>query len=41
MKGLATIACALNANDQCLARIADVHLMIAARRSRLPTSHVV
>jgi len=28
MSGLATVASALNANDQCLARIAAVHLMI-------------
>jgi hypothetical protein len=28
MSGLATVAAALNANDQCLARIAAVHLMI-------------
>jgi hypothetical protein len=28
MGGLATVARALNANDQCLARIAAVHLMI-------------
>ena len=28
MPGLATVAAALNANDQCLARIAAVHLKI-------------
>src|SRR5271170_2961972 len=28
MRGLSTVACALNANDQCLARIAAVHLQI-------------
>ena len=28
MSGLATVASALNANDQCLARIAAVHLKI-------------
>ena len=28
MSGLATVAAALNANDQCLARIAAVHLQI-------------
>jgi hypothetical protein len=28
MAGLATVACALNVNDQCLARIAAVHLRI-------------
>src|SRR5262245_16714249 len=44
MSGLATVASALNVNDQCLARIAAVHLMIpdlpsaAARDALLPIS---
>jgi hypothetical protein len=35
MSGLATVACALNADDQCLARIAAVHLRIPDIPDRL------
>ena len=45
MSGLATVAAALNANDQCLARIAAVHLQIptcrAKRRERASTEDIL
>ena len=46
MPGLATVACALNANDPCLARIAAVHLKIpdlpnAAARNAIAAEDVL